>query len=48
MGLMVLEEKIFYVFFFHYKSMGVMTPPPPGRDHLGPQGLDGRIYARDH
>ena len=36
LGLMVSEEKIFYVFSY-YKSM---KPNDPGRGQLGPQGHD--------
>ena len=45
LGLVVLEEKIFYV-FTHCKSMGANDPR--GGAIFDPQGMIGRIYIEDH
>ena len=43
---MVLEEKFFFKFFIHNKSMGAHDPR--GVASLDPRGFIGRIYVGDH
>ena len=43
---MVLEKKILFKVFSHYKTIGANDPR--GVASFGPRGLIGRIYDGDH